>query len=761
MNQNAIHRRVGIWIRVSTEMQAQGDSPEHHEKRAREYATSRGWDVVEVYRLSGVSGAISLEHPEADRMLRDIERGHITALIASKFARIARDGVHFRLLHRRFKAAKADLISLDENIDTSTPAGELILGLIADLAEWERKEIASRIRASVRPRAQAGKPLGGDAPYGYRWKDRKLVINPEEAPIRKLIHELYIEHRRKRTVARLLNEMGYRTRKGRLWSDTTIEWLLLDPSAKGLHRRNYIYNHRPGVGWHFKPKEELVHVAIEPIVTSAVWEKARSILMEGKTLWARPAKLTRHLLTGFVTCECGGRMYHVRSKLRYCCRGKPRCGNQIHTVALERMLLEVMTRKLTDQAWVGDYAAAGSAHLKSDSKRLAKLGQERRKARETIQKAFDLVLQGRMPESRYQVVCEPLEARLKAIESELAGLEDEVRFLESLDLNLAAITEDTRQLATAWNNSTINQKRGKLESNQLEIRVERAGQVKIGLLYHPLQETTANEQRTVDGSADPGGGDWRSAGFITGSSLRIGPLSGSVVQPGGHPVGLRQHRNARDGDQPAHKGTHGRLLAFQVTGERHHDQRRQRNNRQDDAGFRGLQRPLITRDAERGTRQTGEHDPRPGPRSFARRSDLNRPVGQAAKLREDRSPPGKHHRHCGDRDSGEDSLIGCVESTRNAHQLESGGRRHGIGLATNHRTSSLATCGQRRKQDSRAPMAIHRGRFPTGHQRHGETREDDAGAGDFDTIDGIPQPEPFQRHRDGRGQAMHQQHRQS
>ena len=47
---------VGIWIRVSTEDQAQGESPEHHERRARMYAEVKGWTVYRVYNLSGVSG---------------------------------------------------------------------------------------------------------------------------------------------------------------------------------------------------------------------------------------------------------------------------------------------------------------------------------------------------------------------------------------------------------------------------------------------------------------------------------------------------------------------------------------------------------------------------------------------------------------------------------------------------------------------------------------------------------------------------------
>ena len=84
-------RKVGIWIRVSTEDQARGESPEHHEKRASYYAELKGWDVVTVYRLEGVSGKQVSKHPEAQRMLADVRAGRITAIIFSKIARLARN----------------------------------------------------------------------------------------------------------------------------------------------------------------------------------------------------------------------------------------------------------------------------------------------------------------------------------------------------------------------------------------------------------------------------------------------------------------------------------------------------------------------------------------------------------------------------------------------------------------------------------------------------------------------------------------------
>src|SRR3954466_16050518 len=112
-------KSVGIWIRVSTEDQAQGESPQHHEARAREYAKFQRWNVKEVYDLAGVSGKTVMEHPEARRMLGDIRRGHISGLIFSKLARLARNTRELLDFADMFRQHNADMISLQEKIDTS------------------------------------------------------------------------------------------------------------------------------------------------------------------------------------------------------------------------------------------------------------------------------------------------------------------------------------------------------------------------------------------------------------------------------------------------------------------------------------------------------------------------------------------------------------------------------------------------------------------------------------------------------------------
>lgn len=441
-------KSVGIWIRVSTEDQAQGDSPEHHERRARLYAEAKDWSVAEVYRLEAVSGKAVMEHPEAKRMLADVKRGRITGLIFSKLARLARNTKELLEFADYFRDHEADLVSLGESIDTSSPAGRLFYTMIAAMAQWEREEIASRVAASVPIRAKLGKPLGGQSPFGYVWKDGQFVMEPNEAPIRKLLYELFLKHRRKKTVARLLNDQGYRTRNGGTWSDTTVERLLRDPTAKGVRISNYTKNVGKSKPIALKPESDWVYHECERIVPDELWDEVNAILETQRISGKRPAKQVVHLFAGKAFCQCGAKLYvHTSNRSRYVCQA---CRNKIPIVDLEGIVHEQLRAYAVSPDEIAKHLDAGRDLVRQKEELITVLETERNKISKQQNALIDLYQGGGLPKEDFGPRYQPLADRLKQIDDELPALEASRDVLKINSLSAEEVMAAATDLYTRW-----------------------------------------------------------------------------------------------------------------------------------------------------------------------------------------------------------------------------------------------------------------------------------------------------------------------
>jgi site-specific DNA recombinase len=487
-------KRIGLWIRVSTEDQAAGDSPKHHEMRGRYFAEARGWTVVELYNLAGVSGKAVMEHSETKRMMDDVVRGHIDALVFSKLARLTRNARELMEFSDFFLKNGADMVSLQENIDTSSPAGRLFYNMVAVMAQWEREEIVDRITSSVKVRAKLGKPINGKAPYGYQWVNKKLVVHPDEAPVRKLMYELFVQHKRRKTVCRLLNEKGYRTRGGGGWTDTALGHVLQDPSAKGQYRSNYTKGANNGKLRVLKPEHEWVYTPVEPLVSEDLWNNCQEII-EGRRVHRdrRPGPKPVHLFTGLALCKCGKKMTVPGNTPKYVC---PACRRKIPIADLEALFMDELKNYLVSPQHIAAYLAGANLTLTEKEGLLAAHQEEVEKANAEAERVFQLYMDRALTSEQFKERYQPFDTRKHQLAEELPRLQAEVDLLKMDGLNEREIVAEIQDLHARWPKMPFDQKRNLVEHLVRSIVIG-DGEIEFKVSYLPHFEQMSERQHKL------------------------------------------------------------------------------------------------------------------------------------------------------------------------------------------------------------------------------------------------------------------------
>jgi site-specific DNA recombinase len=476
-------KKVGIWVRVSTDMQVESESPEHHEKRGRLYAEAKGWEVLEVYRLEAVSGKSVIEHPEAKRMLADVKQGKITGLIFSKLARLARNTKELLDFADQFKKYDADLISLAESIDTSTPAGRLFYTMIAAMATWEREEIADRVAASVPIRAKLGKPLSAMTSLGYKWVNKEFVVDEKEAPVRKALYEIFLKTKRKKATARQLNEMGYRTRSGALFTHSTVARLLKDTTAKGIRVSNFTSGKRGKDGSRFKPESEWVYFPCPPIVSEELWDNCNAILAEQQAKAKKPGPKSVHLLSGYLYCSCGAKMYvyHKDKFPHYRC--KP-CNTKIMVEDMDNIFHEQMKTFLFTETELHDYMSKSDSDVQKKEEQLAQIKSELQRMRKKMDELVTLRLDGELNKESFVEQFHPLEIQKAQFENRLPELQAEIDFLKIQRLSADTVLHGAKDLYSKWSDMDFEEKRSIVEVITQKITVDKQS-VAVSLSYLP------------------------------------------------------------------------------------------------------------------------------------------------------------------------------------------------------------------------------------------------------------------------------------
>lgn len=350
--------RVALYRRVSTDMQAEeGFSLEAQKIRLQAYAESQGWTIVADYCDEGYS-AKNTDRPSLQQLIRDIEQKKFDIVLVYRLDRFVRSVLDLHELLQHMERHGVKFKSATEVFDTTSATGRLFITLIATLAQWERETIAERVHMGMTKKVQSGERNGAPAPYGYNIIDGRLVVNENEAKWVKYIYDRYGSVG-SQTIAKELNSMGVRTKKGEVWSDFSVRYILKNPIYAGYVRWNYeTYSSgsRKKTG-----NEILTKINQDDFVPLISYDKYREIQQLLKDRSANAFRSDNfYPFSGVAKCgKCGYTMTGAFKKLKngkihrfYKCRGRISFGvcdmPSIAEEALEASFLELLNLAETD-----------------------------------------------------------------------------------------------------------------------------------------------------------------------------------------------------------------------------------------------------------------------------------------------------------------------------------------------------------------------------------------------------------------------------
>lgn len=305
MAKNYIGRAI-IYVRVSTDDQADNYSIDSQIAACRKYAEENSFSVIAV--LQDVMSGAKLDRPGLTQARELIRQKHTDVLIVYCSDRLTRSLAHSLLLRDEFKAAGAVVHFVTKGQSQDTPEGNLFESIESAFAEYERLKIAERMARGRKAALEKGKALCGHAPpFGYRYTDiGVLTVDDEEADVVRNIYDWYLREElgAPRIIERLAalqipspaDRRAYnlkpKSKRGNSqWCATTVLHILRNEVYKGLYL--------------FKLAGETIVVSVPPIVDSIVWE-AVAQKRDGRRKYSKRNANHLYLLRGRVRCgKCG------------------------------------------------------------------------------------------------------------------------------------------------------------------------------------------------------------------------------------------------------------------------------------------------------------------------------------------------------------------------------------------------------------------------------------------------------------------------
>lgn len=207
------------YIRVSTDGQNEGSSPEQQEHLIRSFAAIVPDGGEPTVWRDTISGSVPVdERPSGAGMIAALQQGD--RVIAAKLDRLFRNAEDALSRSRAWREAGIELVLADMGTEpvTTSAAGRMYFGMLAQFAEFERERIRERVSSGKAQKRDRGGFAGGNAPIGFRveGKGREAILAPDGTEVEMIgtTYRLASMDRSPTRIAAQLNELGYRSRAG-------------------------------------------------------------------------------------------------------------------------------------------------------------------------------------------------------------------------------------------------------------------------------------------------------------------------------------------------------------------------------------------------------------------------------------------------------------------------------------------------------------------------------------------------------------------
>ena len=339
--------RVTFYARVSSESDEQlnslGNQVGYYENLIKK---NSAWTFVPGYIDEGLSGISTKKRENFHRMVADGKDGLFDLVITKEITRFARNTLDSIQYTRQLLSYGVAVFFQNDNINTLDEDSELRLTIMSGIAQDELRKLSSRVKFGHQQAIKSKVVLGNSRIVGYKKDNKRLVIDDEQAPMVRLLFEMYATGKYSlKQLENILWDKGYKNTKGNKISHVTLSNIISNPKYKGYYVGNKVkvidmFTKKQK----FLPKEEWVMFKDETgeivpaIVSEELWDAANQVLNKRSADVKARQGICNHdnLFTGKIFCTCCKMPYYRKESQdrdgnknsRWVCSGKIRNGKQ-------------------------------------------------------------------------------------------------------------------------------------------------------------------------------------------------------------------------------------------------------------------------------------------------------------------------------------------------------------------------------------------------------------------------------------------------